>query len=170
VEQAETLRTIAEVATAFAGFSGVVVVLGRRTEREWSYVETATISLLLLYSLGVVLFAFVPLLVEAAGVPVWRVSAGLFGVFHFSVLIGSFRLTLRDDELLIPRWIIPPTTTVASVILTFNSLVAAGFFQPLAFFGYLVALLWFLAWAALMFAALLFESRRGVAEPATAIR
>ena len=37
MEQAETLRTIAEVATAFAGFSGVVVVLGHRAQRAWSY-------------------------------------------------------------------------------------------------------------------------------------
>jgi hypothetical protein len=170
VEQAETLRTIAEVATAFAGFSGVLVVLGRRTEREWAYAETMSITLLLLYSLGAVLFAFVPLLVEAAGLPVWRVSAGLFAAFHLTVLIGSLRSYLLAGAPLIPRWIIAPAATVALGFLTFNLLIAAGFFQSLAFFGYLVALVWFLAWAALMFAALLFESRRGTAEPAAASR
>jgi hypothetical protein len=45
----------------------------------------------------------------------------------------------------------------------FNFLVAAGALHSLAFFAYLVAIVWLLAMATLMFAALLFESRRGAA-------
>ena len=171
VEQAETLRTIAEVATAFAGFSGVVVVLGRRAQREWSYEETMTITGLLAFSLGVVFFSFAPLLVQAAGVPVWRISNGLFGVYHLGILVWSTNISFRrSHDLLIPVRLIVAAEAVGLVIIAFNFAVAAGFFQPLSLFAYLVALVWLLLMAVLTFSALLFESRRGVAEPATATR
>jgi hypothetical protein len=164
VEQAETLRTIAEVATAFAGFSGVVLVLGRRTEREWSYVETATISLLLFFSLGVVFLALVPLLVEAAGVPVWRISNGLFGIYHLALIIWVGKgIRGRTDRLLVPRWLAIAALAGGFGTVVFNLLVAAGALQPLSFFAYLVAIVWLLGMAAMMFAALLFESRRDAA-------
>jgi hypothetical protein len=162
VEQAETLRTIAEVATAFAGFSGVVVVLGNRANREWSLEDTITISLLLLCSLGVVFFALAPLLVEAAGVPVWRISNGLFGIYHLGVCVWGTSRSLRVDEPLLPRWVIPAAATGALVIVAFNFVVAVGLLQPLSFFAYLAGLLWILGMATMMFGALLFESRRGV--------
>jgi len=124
--------------------------------------DTITISLLLLFSPGVVFFALVPFLFEAAGVPVWRISNGLFGVYHLVILIVAANRSWRIDAPLLPRWMIPATAAVALVVIVFNFLVAAGFFQPLSFFAYLVALVWLLAMATMMFAALLFESRRGV--------
>jgi len=164
VGQAETLRTIAEVATAFAGFSGVVVVLGRRAEREWSPEDTITIGLLLLFSLGVVFFALFPLVVEAAGVHVWRISNGVFGIYHLAVLIWAIRVSLRRaDRWLVPSWVFHATAAVGLTTIALKFLVAAGFLEPLLFFAYLVALVWLLAMAAFMFAALLFESRRGAA-------
>ena len=171
VEQAETLRTIAEVATAFAGFSGVIVVLGRWTEREWSYVDTITISLLLLFSLGVVFFALVPFLVEAAGVRIWRISNGLFGVYHLAVFVWVIRRSLnRRTTGLLPPWLFSAAVTVGALTIAFKFLVAAGFLQSFLFLAYLIGLVWLLAMAAFVFTALLFESRRGVAEPAAATR
>lgn len=162
MEQSETLRTIAEVATAFAGFSGVVVVLGRRDKSEWTYEDTSGIVMLLFSSLGVVFFAFVPLLVEAAGVPVWRISNGLFGVYHLLFLIWAFNRTLRAEKILTPWWVVLVTAAVGLVTIGFNFLVAAGFFQTLSFFAYLAGLVWLLAMATTFFAALLFESRGDV--------
>jgi hypothetical protein len=160
VEHAETLRTIAEVATAFAGFSGVVVVLGHRAQREWTYRDTMAIGMLLLSSLGVVFFAFIPLLIDAAGVPVWRVSNGLLGAYHLLFLIWSVNhIRARKVELLIPRSLFHPGTAVGLASIALNALVAVGLFQSLTFFAYLAGLLWLLVIAVTCFAGLLFESR-----------
>ncbi len=161
MEQAETLRTIAEVAIAVAGFSGVVVVLGHRNKREWTFVDTISIAMLLFASLGVVLFAFVPLLIAEVGVPVWRISNGLLGVGHLFFLTWAInRMRGRLDQLLIPMWMFYLVTAVGLTSITLNALVAAGLLQSLASFAYLGGLVWLLAIAVMCFVALLFESRR----------
>lgn len=80
LEDAETLRTIAEVAIAIAGFSGVVVVFGSRAHGSWSSVEADRLWLLLAQALIVTLFAFLPILLHAGGLGarlLFRVSNGL---------------------------------------------------------------------------------------------
>ncbi len=92
MERYEILHTLAEVATAFAGFTGIVVVLGRRSIGEWRSNEKTIVSVLLASSLGVVLFAFVPDLGSAAQLSpstTWRVSAFLFASYHLVVILAS---------------------------------------------------------------------------------
>ena len=171
VEQAETLRTIAEVATAFAGFSGVVVALGSRADREWSYNATMGIRFLLAFSLGVVFFAFVPLIVEAIGVPVWRISNGLFGSFHlvlFVWVVGRSAPQIRD--LLVPPWLFFVAAGIGAVSIALKLFVAVGLFQPLACFTYLVGLVWLLTMATMMFVYLISEFFRGAEEPSSLAR
>ena len=80
MEHHDILRTLAEVATAFAGFTGIVVVLGGRTREKWRANETTALLVLLASSLGVVFFGFVPDLVRAAHLEpseAWRISTFL---------------------------------------------------------------------------------------------
>jgi hypothetical protein len=96
---------------------------------------------------------------------------GFFGVYHLGIFVWvkdiSFR---RSHDLIIPLRLIVAGGAIALVIIAFNFAVAAGFFQQLSFFAYLVALVWLLLSAAVAFTALLFESRRGVAGSASATR
>ena len=75
--EAETLRLIAELAIAVAGFSGVAFVLGRRAGDSW---DVGRLWMLLVQALGAALFAFMPLLLETADLSAsanWRWSNGI---------------------------------------------------------------------------------------------
>jgi ABC-type transport system involved in cytochrome c biogenesis permease subunit len=67
LDQLENLRTIAEVATAFAGFTGVVIILGHRSSGSWSASEHSTIRILLEASIGTVFFALLPAISRGSG-------------------------------------------------------------------------------------------------------
>jgi hypothetical protein len=119
------------------------------------------IRFLLAFSLSVVFFAFVPLLVEAAGAPVWRISNGLFGVHHLALLVWVSDRSIRNiDDLLVPMWLFLVPVAVGLVSIALMLLVAAGFLQSLSVFAYLAGLVWLLALATMMFVALLSEFRR----------
>ena len=64
MSEAENLHTVAEVGIALAGFSGVVVALGQRSGNP---AGIGRLWLLLAQALGAVIFAFLPLLLESAG-------------------------------------------------------------------------------------------------------
>ena len=77
------LTTLAEVAIAIAGFSGVVVALQNRTV-VWSEMDKLRFSMLLQVSFGGVLFSFVPIvlyLMHPSEPFVWRWSSGLWLVY-----------------------------------------------------------------------------------------
>jgi hypothetical protein len=93
MDQFENLRTIAEVATAFAGFTGIVIVLGHRSSGAWSASERSTIRILLETSIGTVLFALLPaIILRGFSSPFtgWRVSAGLLTVYHLATAVTDF--------------------------------------------------------------------------------
>ena len=82
MQEAENLRTISEVAIAIAGFSGIVVVLGRAQSADrW---EAARFRLLVTSSLSAALFPFLPLLMSSFGAStstIWRASGAGLGAF-----------------------------------------------------------------------------------------
>ena len=96
MEGVDVLETIAEVSIAFAGFTSVVAVLGRRAGGDWSEVDLFRLSQMLTSSLSALLFAFLPILLVYLGVPTrlsWAASSGFLAVFlgsHF--LIGSLKI------------------------------------------------------------------------------
>ena len=97
MEHHDILRTLAEVATAFAGFTGIVVVIGGRARGN-----LIALLVILASSLGVVFFGFVPDLALAAHLEpsqAWRLSTFLFATYHlvviFSSLLGPFALGLH---------------------------------------------------------------------------
>ena len=90
--EAENLRIIAEVGIAIAGFSGVVVAMGRRAGRHQDAAwQVGRLWMLLIQSLGASLFAFFPLLLDTAGLDpsmTWRLCNGLGGLFGFGIFAG----------------------------------------------------------------------------------
>lgn len=83
----DALFTVAEVAIALAGFSGVVAVLGQRSSGEWSAPDWLRFAMLLAFSFGAVLFSLLPTLVLALGASepaAWGISSVLLVVFFVS--------------------------------------------------------------------------------------
>lgn len=153
----ENLRTIAEVATAFAGFTGVVIVLGHRSAGAWSAAERSTIRNLLEAAIGVVFFALLPAAValNLAISTTWRLAAGLLAIYHVAILVRADVLDRRQGGQLIGReldWGLS-ITGVVSILATAG--VACGLVPYAAALIYTLALLHLLLVAALSFVALL---------------
>ena len=89
-----TLTTVAEVAIALAGFTGVVAVLGNRRTHDWSPEERLQLRTLVETSLTALFASFAPAVLFLAldSEPVvWR-SANLFlGALHLANLIAFLR-------------------------------------------------------------------------------
>ncbi len=81
MEHGEILFTIAEVAVAFAGFASIVGILGRRSTSSPDDLVALRMRIMLLHSLTVVAFSFVPHLIHTYGIEgevVWRASSGFW--------------------------------------------------------------------------------------------
>ena len=155
MSEAENLHIVAEIGIALAGFSGVVVALGHRSGRAGGIER---LWLLLAQALGAVIFAFVPLLLEAAGLGAsanWRVTNGAISVFGFSILIG---ILLEQGSLEYRRWgwwggigvtLIAITIYVLLAIHAFGGSPGSGAFLNL------LGLVWLLAMASMNFILLL---------------
>ncbi len=159
MEHHDILRTLAEVATAFAGFTGIVVVIGGRARGN-----LIALLIILASSLGVVFFGFVPDLVRAAHLEpseAWRISTFLFATYHLVVILGSLRARkrarARGEPNFGPRHIVLLIPVGLSIVIS-QLLTAAGLASSWLFFFYLLGLLWLLAIATLMFAVLLLDT------------
>jgi len=164
MEHHDILRTLAEIATAFAGFAGVVVVLGGR-DHGWRTIYTTEVTVLLACSLGVVFFGFLPDLARAAHLgptEAWRVSTLLFAVYHLAVILGSIwarkRAFAAGEPRFGPRPFLPVVFSGGFSIVLAQLLAAAGLMSSWLFFFYLLGLLWLLAMATLVFGVLLLDS------------
>lgn len=92
MDSTDALTTIAEVAVGLAGFSGVVVVLGRQPG-EFTRVEAGRLVVLLMSSLGALFFALLPFALFPLGLDtstVWRIAAGLVAILALSHLGVSY--------------------------------------------------------------------------------
>jgi hypothetical protein len=92
MQQESTLLTIAEIAVAFAGFSGIAAAL--RTRGEWHPFDLYRTSLMLLNTFAVVVLSLLPVSLHyfgVSGAALWRVSSSV--MFLYPVL-GS-PLTIR---------------------------------------------------------------------------
>jgi hypothetical protein len=99
VLQTDTLELLAEVSIALAGFSGVALMLGRRSSGRLSSLETRRLSFLLELTLGVFFLSVLPLVGRAAPVPDQlnlRVCATV--VLVFNIVMGVL-MYVRDAGL-----------------------------------------------------------------------
>lgn len=97
----DALSTIAEIALGLAGFSGVVVVLGRQPG-IFTRVEAGRLVLLLMISIGAMFLALLPLSLaplELADSLLWRISAATFTIFCLGYwLVGRSRVRIVRDH------------------------------------------------------------------------
>ena len=159
----ETLRILVEASVAIAGFSGVVVVFGRRATGEWSELERTRIRNLLGTSFTVLFLSLVALLLLHSGIDpetTWRVgsSAWSVGATYNVILILRDRRSVRGDPQLISTISVALVigATVIVVGLNLANALVLGWFWP-----FLTALIWLFAAACYTFALLLLPRRRG---------
>jgi hypothetical protein len=93
-----TLLGIAAVAATFSGFSGVVAVFGERAEGNWTPEERTRMINMLILSLAVCLFSFVPIaedLFEISASLIWVSSSLFLGIFCGIYFFYAFNTTQR---------------------------------------------------------------------------
>ncbi len=161
----ENLRTIAEVATAFAGFTGVVIILGHRSAGAWSDAEQSTIRILLEAAIGVVFFALLPTVfaLNLAIPTTWRLAAGLLTMYHLAILLRADVLDRRQAGQLIGRRLDWGLSITGIISILATALVAFGLLSYAAALIYTLALLHLLLVAALSFAGLLLSGGKPAA-------
>ena len=168
MDEAETLRTIAEIGIALAGFTGVVVVLGRRSRGDWSSLETLRLYILLATSLAAVFLSFVPILMlhgVASAEVAWRASNGVCGaVLLIGTILGFARwratgFTFETTSILAGRLLLGIFTPVGVLIMFTQFMVALGAGLVDAFLIYAFCLLYLLSISSLNFVFLLFPSK-----------
>ncbi len=157
----ETLSTIAELALGLAGFTGVLVVLGRQPGR-FSPAEGFRLAVLLVASLSALFLSLVPLVLHdfgLAGAPLWRVSSGLMAI---SVLcsgallarpLGRFR---GSESEAYSAWVLVVLTSGAGVVVIVQLINSTGLLWPTGQGSYSLGLLFLLAGAVVQFVRILF--------------
>ena len=84
MENVGTLHTVAQIAIALIGFSGIVIVFGSRSA-TWTAEESMRLYALLAPSFTALLCSFVPILLAieiSNSDAVWRLSNAVLGVLH----------------------------------------------------------------------------------------
>lgn len=90
----DTLLALAEVAAAFAGFSGIVAALGHRTPSEWSPAARFRFQNLLTVTVAASLLAFLPVALghlALSPAAVWTGSGLALALFCTVCLADAFR-------------------------------------------------------------------------------
>ena len=140
----DTLLTTAQVAVAFAGFTGLI---GLFVTRDRGLVEGGAMfrfRTMLDYSVIALLSALFPFLPDALQLPddlIWRVSsiAMLLGLGGYWLLVGRVLLRSADHpkSMAVPIFV---TGDIATILLLIEN--ASGFFHTPAFFTYLAVVFW----------------------------
>lgn len=119
------LQTLAEVAVALAGFSGLLAGIRQRSERQ-SRINVTRLRTIVETSLSVLAFSLLPTVLHGLGVSevgAFRISAVSFlagfipltvqGIHRFRVASGGS--TLSSSPLLVGTYLVAATTLVAGV-------------------------------------------------------
>jgi hypothetical protein len=156
VAHSELLSTLAEVSIVFAGLTGVVGMLGFRSDNPVLHGQLYQIGAMIGFSLIAALFSIVPLLLSAIGladVAVWRTSSlGLLAALLGWTAVGMTRLRdLRKSGYRGPR-VLPKLMNALTVIVFLVLLAsAAGFLGHHAGGVYLICVFVPLVYAAFFF-------------------
>ena len=160
----DTLMVLVEAAVAVAGFSGVVVVFGRRSVGAWSELERTRLGNLLFTSFTVLFFSLGALVLLHAGLSqptTWRIGSIGWSVLAAWQIVSVARaysaLSPSDPHrphVAIPIVLLGLTTLLVGLNL-YNALVGGA-----EFWRFLAALVWLLALAWYSFARLLLVASR----------
>jgi hypothetical protein len=97
-----------EAGVAVAGFSGIVAVLGRRAEGQWSSSDRLRVMLLLQTSFAAIGLSFLALTLNGAGVAeptIWRVGSACYALYVALSVLPRVRLlrTIRTVDPAFPQ-------------------------------------------------------------------
>ena len=161
MEENETLRTLAEVAVALTGFTGIVAVLGRRAGGEWTPLELLRLRMLLETSLAVLFMSLLPIAfqeVSRSEETLWRISNSLQVLVHLGgVLVLYFRVSGLEPSQWPPveRRLTAALLPLSIAIIAAQVATSIGILASYGYFLYLLGLVYLLALAALHFVLLL---------------
>jgi hypothetical protein len=105
------LETIAELSLALAGFSSLLVVFRGGAIHSWHPRARMAFSILLSYSLGALIFALIPSLLQDLGSTSWFGPMLTLAAFHASGVALSLRRPLR-----LTKAGVPTTNTISWVL------------------------------------------------------
>jgi len=159
VSSTDVLSLLAELATAIAGFSGIVAVFGRRSSGRWTPAESARLVGLLWLSLTAALFSVLPLvllLIPVSEPASWRVLSLLLAASLLRSTLNVLRIISRTratpiderESSLATSWLFIVGNSSAIMALLVNEIVWS------AAWPYLAGILWALVQAAVLFARL----------------
>ncbi len=158
-----TLMILVEASVAMAGFSGVVVVFGRRADREWSQIERDRLANLLATTFSVLFLSLAALILLHASIDpttTWRICSAawtLIAIYNTVVAARRAARVSRDDpERPNAAWIVVILAlTGGFALLTFANAVTMSEFWP-----FLAAMVWLFALACYSFTRLLLVGGR----------
>ena len=153
MDPGSVLATIAQVAAAFVGFTGVIFAVGRFSQGGWRGPEREALVHLLLPSLVVLFMALFGLAASTgieSDVRLWRVCNGMLAVFHAPLVSRALWLSLRADvvEPVPLRFVLIPVGYLSTAM---SAVAAAGMLQVYALMIFTGGLVWFLLVAAIQF-------------------
>jgi hypothetical protein len=168
MQGSDELLTIAELAIGLAGFSGVVVAFGYRGKLE--EVDRYRFIALLGASFITAILAFVPLLLNHAGFgngPMWRLSSAIAitaQALYTPAIVPRLPRAARRSEAGAPASILAVTWALSGALLLLQAANALAWpFAP-GPLPYLLGLLIWLLWSAILFGFLvLFRPREPAA-------
>ena len=144
------LLSLAEVCVAFTGFIGIVVVLGRRSQGEWSEVENTRFWTLITSSITPIALTLLPILFGLGSIPLIGLVVG--GITSFVIGRNAYRAI----------WLPGANRLLGVVIVTLTTLVYGTFVLcvagavPISIDQYYMGLiLWYLSISILFFVRLL---------------
>jgi hypothetical protein len=166
VEGSDILQTIAEIAIALTGFTGIVVALGGRTRDGFSGFVMVRFRILLVASLAALAFALLPILLHHLAVPaavVWSLSSAVVAAFMVPIVILDVR-SFRQFSNEIPPFErrAAPVIAILGSALWVAQVANATFLH--AFGPFLAAPLWFLGFSAFSFSRLLLTSQENTTQ------
>ena len=94
------LTSVIQVAIAIAGFSGIVAVLGQRSEGVWDEMDRIRLQGLLVGSFATMIIAFLPYILfsaELAESLVWRIASSIHAVGIGMDVVAKTRQHIASD-------------------------------------------------------------------------
>jgi len=152
----DALSTLAEVAIAIAGFSGIVSVFGRRSLGQWSAAERTRLLGLLIISFTALLFCVVPFVLLSIPIPestCWRSLSLLLGVTRLGHIALLLRVNIAERRIPLGEREVSVVLSAAFVtgdLVAFVALLANAFAWGVVW-PYLAAIIWLLTEAAAIF-------------------
>jgi hypothetical protein len=161
LEGSEVLTLLAEIFVSFAGFTGIVAVLGQRSDGVWRPIDVLRFRGLLFASLVGLVLAITPFGLHYLGVietVAWGSGSAILAILIIVMLVSSIsehkKVRATEDPDFVPgvRLFLVLLSVPVVITLVLN---AVGVGLRHSFSGYLVGLLYLLITCAAMFALLL---------------